>query len=207
MRAMHARTDCKTACAHTGGVSPFSPSAANHAFSEYAFSMESCLWTSDGWGLARSGSLYASSPMRFSIARMRSCSPAAMPADPKISSISSSVRPFVSGTNHQIKRPPRNENAWKTSQQLVTADVAQSTNTYSEEHEGTEADVGEHGRRHLTNCARQVNFCLYLQPTCHMSSPMKLFIQLDEAAIETPFPRTDSGQISATKIHEQGPQE
>ena len=36
---------------------------------------------------------------------------------------------------------------------------------------------------------------------------MKLFIQFEEAAIETPFPRMDSGQISATRIHAQGPHE
>lgn len=39
------------------------------------------------------------------------------------------------------------------------------------------------------------------------SLPMKLFIQFDDAAIETPFPRTDRGHISATRIHEHGPQE
>ena len=36
---------------------------------------------------------------------------------------------------------------------------------------------------------------------------MKLFIQFDEAAIDTPLPRTESGQIYATRIQEHGPQE
>ena len=37
--------------------------------------------------------------------------------------------------------------------------------------------------------------------------PMKLFIQLDEAAIDTPLPRTDNGQISAARIQPHGPHE
>lgn len=36
---------------------------------------------------------------------------------------------------------------------------------------------------------------------------MKLFIQFEDAAIETPFPRIDNGQISATRIQAHGPQE
>ena len=78
--------------------------------------------------------------MRFSISIKRSCSPAAIPAEPKISSISSRVSPLVSGTKSHMNSPPAKENAYKKFRKTESGNKADGV-TYPKEDERSETEL------------------------------------------------------------------